>query len=193
LRGVAACALDSLGGAGISADVVAGRSGCAGEGEALAADVAALKASGAKCVLTLCPESAKALAPQMPGVEVKSLDEYMLSLAVSAKPERTIKVAHPPGYPAPKLPGVEWLGLSAPAREHGPFVFRLQPPERLAYTKALVEANNIGADYIICACPAEFLQIILLQREGAWRLSRVEPVTITGLACLVLGGGENGR
>jgi bidirectional [NiFe] hydrogenase diaphorase subunit len=193
LRGVAACALDALGAAGVPADVVAGRSGCSGSGEALKADVDAIKVSGAKRVLTLCPESAKSLAAELPGVEVKSLDEYMLGLAASAKPERVIKVAHSPGYVPPKLPGVEWIALSAPAHEHGPFMFRLEPQARLAYTKALVEAQGIGADFIICACPAEFMQIKLLQREGAWRLSRVEPVTITSLACMLLGGGEDGR
>jgi hypothetical protein len=117
----------------------------------------------------------------------------MLGLAASANPGRTIKVAHSPGYVPPKLQGVEWIALAAQAHEHGPFMFRLEPQARLSYTKALVEAQGNGADYIICACPAEFMQIKLLQREGAWRLSRVEPVIITGLACLLLGGGEDGR
>ena len=193
LREIAACALNVIGAAGVTCSIVGGRAGCAGEGASLDADVEALKAAGAKRILTLCPESAKNLGERLKGVEVVSLDEYMLGLVASTKPERTLKVAHPPGYSPPKLPGVEWLALSTPVHEHGPFVFRLNPPARLAYTRALVEANSIGADYIICACPAEFLQIKLLQREGAWRLSRVEPVTITGLACLLPGGGEDGR
>ncbi len=194
LREVAARALNSLGAAGVSCSIVSGSAGCVGEDAAFGADVGSLNSSGAKRVVTLCPESAKSLRERLEGVEVISLDEYMLKLAAaSAKPIDTLKVAHPAGCNPPELPGVEWRALSTDIHAHGPFAFRLKLEVRQGYSRALAEATALGAGYILCQCPAEYLQVKLLLREGAWRMSRVEPVTFASLACILLGSGEDGR
>jgi bidirectional [NiFe] hydrogenase diaphorase subunit len=192
MRGIAKCALKAMGMKGVSSSIVSGRAGCGSDGSALDADVEDLIASGAKRILTLCPESAKNLNKRLPDKEVLSLDEYMQKLAKDAPPpEHPVKVAHSPGIVLPALPGVEWIPLKAGMHAHGPFLFRLPAEERKAYSSALVEATQLGAQFILCHCPAEYLQVKLLLREGAWRMSRVEPVTPASLACILLGGGKD--
>lgn len=192
LRRTMECALKAMGAKGVSSSIVSGRAGCSGEGVALNADVEDIIASGAKRILTLCPESAKNIGKRFPEKEVVSLDEYMLKLAKEAPaPENALKVAHSPGIALPALPGVEWIALKAEMHAHGLFLFRLPAEERKAYSSALVEATQLGAQFILCQCPAEFLQVKLLLREGAWRMSRVEPVTPASLACILLGGGKD--
>ena len=192
LRGITEGALKAMSIKGVSSSIVSGRAGCNGEGAALEADAENLIASGAKRILTLCPESAKNLGKRLPDREVISLDEYMLKLAKDAPaPEQILKIAHSTGVVLPELRGVEWIPLKAEMHAHGPFMFRLPAEERKAYMGALVEATQLGAQFILCHCLAEFLQVKLLLREGAWRMSRAEPVTPASLACILLGGGKN--
>jgi bidirectional [NiFe] hydrogenase diaphorase subunit len=192
LRGIAKCALIAMGAKGVLSSIVSGRAGCGSDGSALDDDVNDLIVSGAKRILTLCPESANNLGKRLRDKEVLSLDEYMLKLAKDApSPERPFKVAHSPGIVLPALHGVEWIPLKAEMHAHGPFLFRLPAEERKGYSDALVEATQLGAEFILCHCPAELLQVKLLLREGAWRMSRVEPVTPASLACILLGGGKD--
>lgn len=194
VRELVAQALEALRKIGVPADVVSGRAGCHGSDAAVAGDASAIKETGAKRVLCVCPDVVEHLAPHLPGVEVVWLDTYLSQQAAQAEPLPVLRVAVPSGSDTPSIPGVEWVEYEA--REdvpRGKFGFTQSPDALQALQQRIIGADAIAdVTHFLCECPGDFLQMSLLQREGAWRLGRAEPVTLGKLACRAILGGDDG-
>jgi len=193
-RELVAQALDALQEIGVPADIISGRAGCHGSDAAVADDASAIKETGAKRVLCACPGVAEHLAPHLPGIEVVWLDKYLSQQAAQAEPPPVLRVAVPSGSDLPSVPGVEWIEYGVnKAAYSGKFSFTQSHDALRALQQRIIGADAIaGMAHFLGECPGDFLQMSLLQREGAWRLGRAEPVTIAQLACRAIRGGGDG-
>ncbi|OGK10187.1 MAG: hypothetical protein A2Y63_00710 [Candidatus Riflebacteria bacterium RBG_13_59_9] len=143
-------------------------------------------------MLCVCPGVVPHLASRLPGVEVVWLDRYLAQLAAEVEPVSSLRVAVADATELPPLPGIEWVEYT-PEVPKGKFSFTLSPDVVRAWHRRLIDAEAIpGVSHVLCACPGDYLQMMLLRREGAWRLSRVEPVTLAELACRVIRGAQDG-
>ena len=187
-------ALSALQEIGVPADVVAGRAGCQGSDAAVAGDASAIKETGAKRVLSICPDVVEHLAPHLPGVEVVWLDRYLSRQAAQAEPPPVLRVAVPAGLGVPSVPGVEWVEYSIDSEAYrGKFSFTRSHEALRALRQRITGADALpDVTRFLCECPGDFLQMSLLQREGAWRPGRAEPVTLGELACRAILGGDDG-
>jgi len=168
VRELVAHALNALQEIGVPADVISGRAGCQGSDAAVAGDASAIKETGARRVLCVCPDVVEHLAPHLPGVEVVWLDKYLSQQAAQAEPPPVLRVAVPAGFDVPSIPGVEWVEYDV---------------NREAYRGKFRFTQSLDA--------LRALRQSLLQREGAWRLGCAEPVTLGELACrAILGDGD---
>jgi hypothetical protein len=194
VKDVVAQALAALQEAGIPADAISGRAGCHGSDEAVAGDASAIKEAGAKRVLCVCPDVVEHLAPHLPGVEVAWLDQYLSQQAAAQEPLPVLRVAVPSGSELPSLPGVEWTEYEVNREAYiGKFGFTQSHDALRALRQRITGADAIGGvAHFLCECPGDFLQMSLLQREGAWRLGCAVPVTLAELACRAILGGDDG-
>ncbi len=194
VRELMAQALNALQELGVPADVVSGRAGCHGSDAAIAGDALAIKETGAKRVLCVCPDVVEYLAPHLPGVEVVWLDTYLSQRAAKMEPMPVLRVAVPAGYDVPSIPGVEWVEYSVNREAYrGKFSFTQSHDALSALQQRIIGADALpGVTHFLGECPGDFLQMSLLQREGAWRLGCAEPVTLAELACRAILGGGNG-
>ena len=194
LRDVLAEVLEALRRLGIEADIISGRAGCQGSEDALAADAARIAASGCRRVLSVCSQAVHHLAPLLPGIEVRWLDEFVAKLAQRRRPSRTIQVAAAAGAERPRVPGVKWveypLEYGAPTAK---FAFALAADELARLReRSVIAGTHPGVRHLLCECPGDLLQMSLLLRRGTWRTGLAEPVTLVQLACRAIRGERRG-